>query len=60
MGLISLLLMALAIGAVCAYVLYTAAQRDNRNPLVWGIVGLLTNIIGVIVYRFAVGPILKP
>ena len=27
---------------------------------IWGIVGFLTNIIGVVIYRLAVGPIMKP
>lgn len=51
---------ALVIGAVCAYALYSAAKRDGRHPLVWGVVGFLTNIIGVVIYRVAVGPIMKP
>ncbi len=60
MGLVMLGLMALVIGAVCGFALYGAAKRDGRSPLVWGVVGFLTNIIGVIIYRFAVGPIMKP
>ena len=60
MDLIMLGLTALVIGAVCGFALYSAAKRDGRSPWVWGIVGLLTNIIGVVVYRFAVGPIMKP
>ncbi len=60
MGLVMLGLTALVIGAVCGFSLYSAAQRDGKSPLVWGLVGLLTNIIGVVVYRFTVGPIMKP
>jgi hypothetical protein len=60
MGYVMLGVMALVIGAVCGFALYSAAQRDGKSPLVWGIVGLLTNIIGVVVYRFTVGPIMKP
>jgi hypothetical protein len=60
MGWIMLLVMAGVIGAVCGWSLYTAAVRDKRNPVVWGVAGFLTNIIGVVVYRLAVGPIMKP
>lgn len=60
MGYTMLVITALVIGLVCAYALYTAAQRDGRSAVVWGVVGLLTNVIGVVVYRLTVGPILKP
>lgn len=60
MGYTMFVVTALVIGAVCGYALYTAAQRDGRSPWVWGVVGLLTNIIGVVIYRVAVGPIMKP
>ena len=60
MGLIMLLVMALVIGGVCGYWLYRAAERDGRSPIVWGAAGFLTNVIGVIAYRLAVGPIVKP
>ena len=57
MGYTMLVVTALVVGAVCGYALYVAAQRDGRSPWVWGIVGLLTNIVGVVIYRVAVGPI---
>lgn len=60
MGYTMFVVTALVIGAVCGYALYAAAQRDGRSPWVWGVVGLLTNIIGVVIYRVAVGPIMKP
>lgn len=59
-GVIMLAVTALVIGGVCGYWLYKAAERDHRSPLVWGAVGFLTSIIGVVVYRVAVGPIVKP
>ncbi|HET9659619.1 MAG TPA: hypothetical protein VFP05_04780 [Thermomicrobiales bacterium] len=59
-GVIMLAVTALVIGAVCGYWLYKAAERDRRSPLIWGIAGFLTNIIGVVAYRLLVGPIVKP
>ncbi len=56
---IGFLAIALAIGLFCAYVLYRAAEREDRNPWVWGVAGLLTNIIAIVVFRFRVGPIVK-
>lgn len=60
MGYVMLGIMALVIGAVCGFALYGAAERDKRSPIVWGVIGFLTNIIGVVVYRLMVGPIMKP
>jgi hypothetical protein len=50
---------ALATGALCGYLLYRAAEREHRNPWVWGIVGLLTNVIGLLVFRLTVGRIVQ-
>ncbi len=50
---------ALAIGVACGYALYRAAERERRNPWVWGIAGFLTNVIALIVFKVRVGPILK-
>jgi hypothetical protein len=50
---------ALAIGVVCGYVLYRAAERERRSPWVWGIVGFLTNVVGLLIFRLTVGPIVK-
>ncbi len=60
MGFVMLGVMGLVIGAVCGAALYGAAQRDGKSPLVWGIVGFLTNVIGMVVYRVKVGAIMKP
>ena len=59
MGYVMLVITAMVIGAVCGYSLYNAAKRDHRSPIVWGVAGFLTNIIGVVIYRLAVGPIVK-
>lgn len=59
MGYIGFFAIALTCAVVCAYVLYNAALRDKRNPWVWGAVGLLANVIGLLIYRFAVGRIIK-
>lgn len=59
-GVIMLVVTGLVIGVVCGYWLYRAAERDGRSPIVWGVVGFLTSVIGVIAYRLAVGPIVKP
>ena len=60
MGFVMLGVMGLVIGAVCGAALYGAAQRDGKSPLVWGIVGFLTNVLGMVGYRLKVGPIMKP
>ncbi|CAN5741879.1 hypothetical protein BH23CHL5_BH23CHL5_13060 [soil metagenome] len=52
-------LIALAIGIACGNALYRAAERERRNPWVWGIAGFLTNVIALIVFKLRVGPILK-
>ena len=49
----------LTISVLCAYSLYRAAEREHRSPWVWGVAGLLTNIIAVAVFRVTVGPIAK-
>ncbi len=60
MGILELVILGFAVNVLCAYVLYQAAQRTGRRPWVWAIVGLLTSIIGLIVWRVAEGPILAP
>ena len=56
---IGFIAIALVIGLFCGATLYSAALRDHRNRWVWGVVGLLTNVIGLLVYRLAVGRIIK-
>lgn len=50
---------ALAIGVLCAWLLYRAAQREGRNPWVWGLAGFLTNVVALVVFQLRVGPIVK-
>jgi hypothetical protein len=50
----------LAICVLCAYALYRAAEREQRNPWVWGVAGLLANIFAVLAFRMTAGPLVKP
>ncbi|MBX3069239.1 MAG: hypothetical protein KF883_01925 [Thermomicrobiales bacterium] len=56
---VGFVVIALACAVLCAFVLYNAARRDGANPWVWGAVGLLGNVVGVLIYRLSVGKIIK-
>ena len=47
------------IGLVCGFYLYTAAKREKRSPLAWGIFGFLFSVIALIAWRVTVGPVVK-
>jgi len=54
---VSVFLVAIAIGAVCAYVLYRSAKARHRSPILWGLFGFFFNIIALVVWIVAVGPL---
>lgn len=54
---VGFLVIALTCAALCGFVLFNAARRDGRNAWVWGAVGLLGNVIGLLIYRLTVGRI---
>ena len=56
MGVISLLLIALAVGVLCSYVLYSRAKADNRNQWAWGLFGLVGNVFALMIYMFIERP----
>jgi hypothetical protein len=56
MGLFELLIIGLVVGIACGAVLYQSAQATGRHPLLWAAIGFFTNVIGLLVWRFLVGP----
>lgn len=55
MGYISLFLMIIAAGVLCAYVLYNAAEKHDRHRWLWAIIGFFGNVFGIMAFRIFVG-----
>ncbi len=54
---VSVLFVAIAIGAVCAVVLYRSARHRHRHAVAWAVAGFFFNIIALAVFVLAVGPL---
>jgi len=54
---VSVFLVAIAIGVICAVVLYRSARHRHRHAIGWGLFGFFFNIIALVVFVLAVGPL---
>jgi predicted cobalt transporter CbtA len=54
---VSVFLVAIAIGVLCAVVLYRSARAHHRRAILWALAGFFFNIIAIMVWVVAVGPI---
>jgi formate-dependent nitrite reductase membrane component NrfD len=54
---VSVFLVAIAIGALCAAVLYRSARARHRHAVLWAVAGFFFNVIALVVWIVAVGPI---